>query len=728
MPKCLLFDCDGTLVDSEELCHVGLAIKFRELDVTLEPAELTKRFRGGNLENILEILCEEHNVTLPENFIPSYREVVARIFEKDLKPVPGIKEALDKLSGVMAVVSNAPLKKVKHSLSLCGLSEYFGDKLYSSYDIGIWKPDPGLYLHAVKDLGFKASECIVIEDSQAGVGGAIRAGIKTLFYNPLGEESEYPEAISFSSMSELPGLIEKLDEEQVLKENNKKENPEEVEESGMTNAEILESIRAIDEKKKKSLSPWLILVISAIAFTSAGIINWDMEFVLFLLVAIFIHELGHLLAMKIFKYKNLKMLFLPFIGGVASGKSDDQDGYKIAMISIFGPLVGMLSCFLAVLLWYFTKEEVFIRFASLSLFLNVFNLLPLIPLDGGHFFNETLFSRFPKAEYVYKVFAILGLGFMAYEFEIWFFWVIAFLMFAFLGTTYKMAKAVSNLRKKNIAGGDLTEEKVRIIRKEVRKANHFFETTKDGKNLPDAISTTWMKVNKVFPRIRTMVFLLFFYCVVSFGLSGLVVFTIVVTTGKNIFEPEGIEGMPPLHVAIITGDIEYVKNTPANSAEINGRDKLQSTPLHYAVRCDKPQILKILLEKGAKINAKNIYGGSPLHIAARKNLSSAIIKTLLDKGALVDAKENEGVTPLGIAAAGGQINAMEILIEYGANINAQDKQGWTPLHFAAINGRLVATKILLEKGAYKNATNSNKESPLDFAKLGNFEEVIKLLE
>jgi len=61
-------------------------------------------------------------------------------------------------------------------LTTTGLAEKFGDNIFSSYQINSWKPDPEIFLFASRQMGFSPNECIVIEDSKAGVISAIKGG------------------------------------------------------------------------------------------------------------------------------------------------------------------------------------------------------------------------------------------------------------------------------------------------------------------------------------------------------------------------------------------------------------------------------------------------------------------------------------------------------------------------------------------------------------------------
>jgi HAD superfamily hydrolase (TIGR01509 family) len=208
---CLLFDNDGTLVDSEYLCNLGIAEQFAKLGVELDVAHLVRHYRGKKMSTVLSTLADMNQLTLPDDFLISYRQRVAELFELHLKPVPNIRQALTELPQTKAVVSNGPRAKIEHALQLCGLRHYFADNVYSAYDIHKYKPDPEIYLCVAKLMGVAAQECVVIEDSMTGVIAGSRAGISTLFYNTSNESHNLPYVTDFDDMAELPKLIAALD-------------------------------------------------------------------------------------------------------------------------------------------------------------------------------------------------------------------------------------------------------------------------------------------------------------------------------------------------------------------------------------------------------------------------------------------------------------------------------------------------------------------------------------
>lgn len=206
--NCLIFDCDGTLVDSEGLCNLGLQKELQHYGVQTDLADLTQRFRGRKLADICSALSQQHGLDLDENFIQSYRRTVALLFDASLQAFPGVIEVLLQLDLPMCVASAGPPHKIRKALSLTGLSQFFGERIYSSYDISSWKPAPDLFLQAASRMGFAPADCIVIEDSEVGIQAAIAAGMQACWFGAAAQVATYPQVPRFSSMYELPSLLQ----------------------------------------------------------------------------------------------------------------------------------------------------------------------------------------------------------------------------------------------------------------------------------------------------------------------------------------------------------------------------------------------------------------------------------------------------------------------------------------------------------------------------------------
>lgn len=113
----------------------------------------------------------------------------------------------------------------------------------------------------------------------------------------------------------------------------------------------------------------------------AVIFGW--RFAVAIIYCLFIHEMGHLIAMKIKKIPASPAVFIPFVGAVISIKGEIKDAKTEAFIAYGGPLAGLLSIVPAVPLFFWTGDPLFALIIYLGAFLNLFNLLPVSPLDGG---------------------------------------------------------------------------------------------------------------------------------------------------------------------------------------------------------------------------------------------------------------------------------------------------------------------------------------------------------
>jgi HAD superfamily hydrolase (TIGR01509 family) len=208
MPRiCVIFDLDGTLVDSEGLCNQAFLDLLPQLNETV--ASLTQRYRGKKLAQILadleRRLCQE----LPDAFEQQYRQRVAELFSYELKPIPGVPEMLDVMNFPKCIASSGPPLKIRQALQVSGLTPYFGDNLFSSYEVGSWKPEPGVFQYAAKAMGFMPGQCVVVEDSEVGIKAAAAAGMRAFQYVRNGETSprRAGDVELFDDMLQLPQLL-----------------------------------------------------------------------------------------------------------------------------------------------------------------------------------------------------------------------------------------------------------------------------------------------------------------------------------------------------------------------------------------------------------------------------------------------------------------------------------------------------------------------------------------
>lgn len=206
----IIFDCDGVLVDSERLAHQVLIDSVAPLGLHFSMKEAMALFRGRKMSECVDEVESRIGYTLPEAFIDEFRARQTAAFKAELKPVAGIVEALDSIDATICVASSGPPEKIRLSLTLTGLLERFDGAIFSAYEVGSWKPDPGLFLHAASAYGIPPGRCIVIEDSILGVRAGVAAGMSVLGYaaDADAEELAAGGARIFFSMLDLPSLIQ----------------------------------------------------------------------------------------------------------------------------------------------------------------------------------------------------------------------------------------------------------------------------------------------------------------------------------------------------------------------------------------------------------------------------------------------------------------------------------------------------------------------------------------
>ena len=208
-PKCIIFDCDGTLVDSEHVTNQIIAEMAGELGITMTGDEATATFGGKTLDAVLYKMRELSGKEIPDDWLPRLIKRVSEVWKTELKPVNGVRELLESLEIPICVASNGKPIHVNQSLRMTGLHDFFDGNIFSASDIGVPKPAPDLFLYAAEKMGFKPEQCVVIEDSIPGVMAANRAKIKVYGLVKLcsAKELENAGAIPFTNMRDLPSLL-----------------------------------------------------------------------------------------------------------------------------------------------------------------------------------------------------------------------------------------------------------------------------------------------------------------------------------------------------------------------------------------------------------------------------------------------------------------------------------------------------------------------------------------
>jgi HAD superfamily hydrolase (TIGR01509 family) len=209
----IVFDCDGVLVDSERL-SIRVDAKFLDrLGWPMGEVEIVERFVGRSDADMRAVIEEHLGGPIPADIDEEFDRLYRETFEAELTPVDGIIEALDAIvaAGIpICVASSGGHAKIKRSLELTGLTQYFGDRIFSASDVAHGKPAPDLFLHAASRMGAAPARCAVIEDSAFGVDAAIAAGMQAFAYAggvTTADRLTRPGVVVFDEMHRLPGLL-----------------------------------------------------------------------------------------------------------------------------------------------------------------------------------------------------------------------------------------------------------------------------------------------------------------------------------------------------------------------------------------------------------------------------------------------------------------------------------------------------------------------------------------
>jgi hypothetical protein len=117
---------------------------------------------------------------------------------------------------------------------------------------------------------------------------------------------------------------------------------------------------------------------------------------------LFVHEMGHFIAMKAFGYRNLRMFFIPLFGAAVTGKNYNVPGWKKAIVSLMGPAPGILLGVVLGIYGIAFHQLMLVRAALIAIFINGLNLLPILPFDGGWIMYAVLFSRHYVLDAVFR--------------------------------------------------------------------------------------------------------------------------------------------------------------------------------------------------------------------------------------------------------------------------------------------------------------------------------------
>jgi HAD superfamily hydrolase (TIGR01509 family) len=212
----VIFDCDGVLVDSEVLSSELMATALTREGYAITPEDCRERYTGISMRSMIAMVEADWGRKLPDEFEERVRFNDIEVFSRQLEAMPGMAEALGRISVPVCVASSGAPQKIENSLQTTGLAGYFGTNVFSSHMVANGKPAPDLFLLAAERMGVAPENCRVVEDSEAGIQAALAAGMPVLGFSGGGHAGPgYADMLRragaetvFDDMNDLPELID----------------------------------------------------------------------------------------------------------------------------------------------------------------------------------------------------------------------------------------------------------------------------------------------------------------------------------------------------------------------------------------------------------------------------------------------------------------------------------------------------------------------------------------
>ncbi len=198
-------------------------------------------------------------------------------------------------------------------------------------------------------------------------------------------------------------------------ENTEPENSNKIESTEQSNHEYQAQVlpKPILEQDKKNWVRKSIISLAIYAFFFYLIFDKDLIYIAAVLVVLMIHEMGHFFAMKAFNYTNVKLFVLPMLGAYVTGKKSIISQRQMSIVILAGPLPGIIIGFCLIMSTIFYPNERLQMLGNIFFVLNLFNLLPFMPLDGGRLLETLFINHNHSIRVVFTILSIIVLAGLA---------------------------------------------------------------------------------------------------------------------------------------------------------------------------------------------------------------------------------------------------------------------------------------------------------------------------
>ncbi len=195
---------DGLLIDSERIIMQGCIAAAKQIGINYTQAQYTElvgRVWADSTRIMIEQLGSEANLNHVMQGLNAYLDDINHVFPLK-KGALALLQHYQAQGVICSVASSSPMPHITHRLSQIGVVDFFS-QLTSGQEVAKGKPNPDIYLLALKKLGLPAEECIAFEDSELGAQAAIAAGLRVVVVPDLKQPSEMVRKQSYSVVDSL---------------------------------------------------------------------------------------------------------------------------------------------------------------------------------------------------------------------------------------------------------------------------------------------------------------------------------------------------------------------------------------------------------------------------------------------------------------------------------------------------------------------------------------------
>lgn len=181
-PDLVIFDCDGTLVDSEVIAARVDVELLAEAGVEIEIEDFVQRYAGLTFTETVLQIEQEYKVPLQASIIDRSKEILDRRLAAEVQEIEGARAAVFGVTRKRCICSNSTPERLQAMLSRTGLLPLFNGNVYSARDLPSHKPKPApdIFLYAAEKMQADPANSVAIEDSAHGIAGARRAGMRVI--------------------------------------------------------------------------------------------------------------------------------------------------------------------------------------------------------------------------------------------------------------------------------------------------------------------------------------------------------------------------------------------------------------------------------------------------------------------------------------------------------------------------------------------------------------------